>query len=92
MAIEEKSVQRNHSLRLESNKTLTMSGVKNVPTFNDKQIIIELSNQNLIVAGTNLNIATLDLESGNLTANGHFTSLKYVSPHDAKSIFAKVFK
>lgn len=92
MAIEEKKVQRNHSLRLENNKALTLSGVTNVPTLNDKQIVVELSNQNLIVGGTNLNIASLDLESGNLSASGHITSLKYVSPHDAKSFFAKVFK
>ncbi|MDD4839572.1 MAG: YabP/YqfC family sporulation protein [Clostridia bacterium] len=92
MAIEEKSIQRSHSLRLDSNKALSMSGVKNVPTFNDKQIVVELGNQNLLVGGDNLNISSLDLEGGTMSANGHITSLRYVSPHDAKSFFSKVFK
>lgn len=92
MLIEEKTVQRTHNLRLEQNKTLYVSGVKNVPTFNDKQIVVDLGNQNLIVAGDNLNITTLDLDSGNLTALGRVTSLKYTASHDAKSFFNKVFK
>ena len=92
MAIEEKSVQRTHNLRLEQNKTLTMSGVKNVPTFNDKQIVVDLGNQNLVVGGDGLNIVSLDLETGSLTASGHIAQLKYTSPHDAKSIFKKMFK
>jgi len=69
-----------------------MSGVKNVPTFNDKQIVVDLGNQNLIVGGDGLNIASLDLETGSLTANGHITQFKYTSAHDAKSIFSKLFK
>lgn len=83
---------RAHNLRLDQNKTLSVSGVKNVPTFNSKQIVVDLGNQSLCVTGSDLNITSLDLDTGLMSATGHINALKYSTQFDAKSFFKKLFK
>lgn len=90
--MEEKQVKKVHNLRLQANKNLEMSAIKNVPTFNDKSIFVELYDQNLIITGENLNIQALDLESGNLQVTGLICGLRYTSERNTQSFFKKIFK
>ncbi len=90
--MEEKKVKRIHNVKLENNKAISMTGVVNVPTFNEKSILVELDEQNLVIGGENLNVTSIDLESGIASATGKILSLKYTQKHSATTFLKKVFK
>jgi sporulation protein YabP len=70
--------KRVHTLQMERNSKLCVGGVQGVKSYNDKEIALILSEYILVVGGENLNIDKLDIESGNITADGLILSLKYV--------------
>ncbi len=71
------SKSKNHRLVLDNHKSLSISGVKNVPTFTDKGISVELDGESLFVGGRDLQVKRLDVENGDLLISGYVTSLKY---------------
>ena len=82
-----------HSLQLSEHRLLTVTGVKSVPTFTDKLIEIELEGETLAVAGHDLAVKGLDLESGRLTATGNVLTLRYSSALPSpRSLLKKLFK
>ncbi|MBR2485824.1 MAG: YabP/YqfC family sporulation protein [Clostridia bacterium] len=68
-----------HKVELDNHSLLSVTGVKGVPTFSDKEIKVLLKDENMLVSGQNLEIKLLDLERGNLVATGFVTGLKYSS-------------
>ena len=67
-------------------------GVKNVESFSDKNLIVEVNDERLIIEGEGINITNLDLESGSLAADGKINALKYASKKSAASFFKSIFK
>jgi sporulation protein YabP len=63
---------------MEKNSRLCVGGVLGVKSYNDKEITLILSEYLLVVSGEGLNIDKLDVEEGNITAEGVVLSLKYV--------------
>lgn len=69
-----------------------MSGVVSVPVFNERTIEVVLSENVLTVLGDNLNIETLNLESGSLVATGKIRELKYSHAREKLSFIKRIFK
>lgn len=68
---------KNHRLELDNHKLLAVSGVKNVPTFTDKGLVVELSGETLTVSGRDLSVKKLDVDKEELLISGYVTALKY---------------
>ena len=83
---------KNHRLELDGHELLSVSGVKSVPTFGDKEIKIQLDGESLSVTGQNLEIKLLDLEKGQIVAKGYVTGLKYSSGNIEKGMLKRIFK
>jgi sporulation protein YabP len=83
---------KNHRLELDGQQLLSVSGVKGVPTFGDKEIKIQLDGQILIATGHNLEIKLLDLEKGQMIAKGVVTGLRYTTGSVEKGLLKKIFK
>jgi len=70
-----------HSLSLAGRKELTLEGVQHVESFDEAEIVLKTCMGTLILKGEGLHITNLNLETGNLTAEGFFTALTY---HEGK--------
>ena len=81
-----------HKVELDNHSLLSVTGVKGVPTFSDKEIKVMLKDENMLVSGQNLEIKLLDLERGNLVATGFVTGLKYSSGNVETGVLKRLFK
>ena len=78
---------------IESRKKLSISGVKDVISFDDETILLNTLLGNMTVKGENIHIESFDAESGDLTATGKIHATVYMS--DAKNsggFFSRLFR
>ena len=67
-----------HVLTIESKRRITVSEVKEVLAFSDKEIRLKLKDGcMLFIQGENIKITAFDDSNGVFSANGSFTGIKY---------------
>ncbi|NBI07494.1 sporulation protein YabP [Senegalia massiliensis] len=84
------------NLSLENREKLNISGVEQVESFNESQIVIYTVRGSLTIKGESLNISKLNLEDGNVKIEGTIESLAYSNKINTGSkegsFFKKMFK
>ena len=66
-----------HKLSLIGRKTLTLSGVKEVISFDAKEVILETVQGILLLRGDEMNVTRLLVEKGEVDLTGRIDSLIY---------------
>ncbi len=66
-----------HSLILSNRRNMEISGVNNVNTFDEEEIILETSMGCLIILGQELHISMLNLDEGKVNIEGNVISIEY---------------
>ena len=66
-----------HSVVLEGRSHLSLTGVEDVESFDDGEILMFTSQGGLLVRGSELRIEVLSLESGDVDITGRIDSLEY---------------
>ncbi len=66
-----------HSLKLNNRKSMELSGVNNVNTFDEEEIILETDLGFLYILGKELHINMLNLDEGKVALQGEINSLEY---------------
>jgi len=66
-----------HQIILAERERLSIDGVLNVESFDDREIALETDLGGLIIQGEDLHIKELNLEKANLLVNGFIKSLEY---------------
>ena len=92
MAGAEQGREMPHSVILEGREKLSISGVVDVQSFDEEQVMLETVRGMLIVRGQGLHVARLQLESGELIVEGEIGLLEYddsVQPRG--SLFSRLF-
>lgn len=82
-------------LTLENRKKLLLSGVIEVVSLNDEQIMLNTNLGSLTIKGEELKMNKLDVQSGDMLITGLINSCVYVNKEfkkDKESIFSKLFK
>ena len=83
------------NLILENRNKLSISGVKDVLSFDDQVVIMETELGLLSVKGENLKINKLSIDTSEVIVEGEINSLGY-SDHNKKEqeggLFSKIFK
>lgn len=69
-----------HKLQLNERKSLTMSGVAEVVSFDDSTVVLQTSLGTLVVQGQQLQLKTLSLEGGQVAVEGSVSALIYEEP------------
>lgn len=72
-----------HKLSLSERKTLTMTGVTEVVSFEDTAVVLQTSLGTLIVQGQQLQLMTLSLDGGQVEVRGTVSALAYEEPRTA---------
>ena len=82
-----------HNCILEDRRTLSVSGVNDVGSFDEEMIIASTDYGELTVKGDKLHITKLSLEIGELCIEGNIAALSYADVPDRNvSFFSKVFR
>lgn len=82
-----------HNIIMENRAKISISGVENAESYNESEVVLHTSKGILIVKGDMLNLSKLNIDSGEITINGHITLLEYVEPKKSGgSILGRIFK
>ncbi|MBQ7455770.1 MAG: sporulation protein YabP [Clostridia bacterium] len=68
---------RPHTLSLNDRKTLTLTGVSEVTSFDEKQLVLHTGAGLLTVTGEGLHVSALLLEEGKLSVEGQIDAVAY---------------
>lgn len=93
--MEEKITDISHRLILDNRKEATVTGVKDVISFDEKEILLSTADGRLQIKGSQLHVKGLDLKKGEATLAGHVDSLVYLSkesPRKEESLLKRMFR
>lgn len=76
--------QLKHDINLISRKELSVTGVKNIDSFDNEEFLIETNLGFLNVKGKNLILDKMDNENNELSIKGLINSLSYISSQKGK--------
>ena len=69
-----------HKLTLEERSRLTMTGVTEVVSFEEHNVVLHTALGTLIVQGSDLKLKTLSLEGGQVAVDGSISALIFEEP------------
>lgn len=83
-----------HHLIMENRERLSVSGVEEVESFDENQIVMYTTKGTLIVRGEGLHIEKLSLDGGDLKVEGDVDSLTYEDSGREKGggFFSRLFR
>lgn len=81
-----------HKIELDHLRSVSMTGVLDVPTFTDKTVVVRLDGETLTISGTDLAVKNLDTENGILQISGQINALKYSAQTSPSSFAKRLFK
>ena len=93
MAFEEKNriPAKPHHVIMEDRAKLSVTGVEDVISFDENEIITRTGQGNLIIRGTGLHIGKLTLDSGEVSVDGVVRELCYEDPVPMGGFWSKLF-
>ncbi|OFI06569.1 spore protein YabP [Clostridium acetireducens DSM 10703] len=92
---EAKIENKKSNLNLQDRKRLSISGVIEVISFNEEQIVLNTNLGSLVIMGEDLKMNKLDVQNGDVMISGMINSCVYTSVDSKKereSILSKLFK
>ena len=95
MDLEEKIVRSPHKLSLENRRRGTMTGVRDVSSFDEKEILLLTEDGKLLIKGEQLHVKRLNLEKGEVDIEGQVDCLTYLSKNAGKkeeSLLKRMFR
>ncbi|MCI9147167.1 MAG: sporulation protein YabP [Hungatella sp.] len=94
--MEEKTVTRPHRLMMQDRSVLSVSGIRDVVSFDENQIIVDTDMGLLTMKGKDLHVSRLTLEKGEVDVDGTLDSLVYSSNESfrksGESLFNRLFR
>lgn len=77
MSVDEKSPSWRHQFQVIEREEMTVDGVINLGSFDEREVIMETEQGVLTVKGTGLNIKQLNLDNGNIVFEGTIQAISY---------------
>ncbi|MDK2965154.1 MULTISPECIES: sporulation protein YabP [Lacrimispora] len=94
--MEEKISVRPHRLTIDNRASSTMTGIRDVVSFDENQVVLDTDMGLLTLKGKDLHVSRLTLEKGELDLNGSIESLNYSSNEalrrSGESLLSRLFK
>ena len=93
--MEERTGIRDHACRLENRNAASLTGVREVGSFDENQVVMDTDMGLLTIKGKDLHVSRLTVEKGELEVEGQVDSLAYSSNEayrkTGQSILARLF-
>ena len=91
--MDEKRIKMPHNLVMEDRRTLSITGVSDVDSFDEGTIIVFTDLGELTVRGSDLHIRNLNIEAGEVSLEGNISALSYADNAVKQTgFFGKVFR
>lgn len=81
-----------HEFHLKNRKKLNLTGVKEVISYNENNILLDTTQGALDIKGQNLKLQQLNLENSKIRVKGTINLLNYKKQKEQGSFFEKIFK
>lgn len=93
MAFEEKgkTAVKPHHVIMEDRSKLSVTGVEDVISFDENEIITRTAQGNLIIRGSGMHIGKLTLDSGEVSVEGLVQELSYEEAAPVGGFWSKLF-
>lgn len=75
--MQEKTVKQNHNIIVENRKSMSISGITDVDSFDEKAICLYTQLGELTIQGRDLHIDSMSVESGDMTITGDIWVINY---------------
>lgn len=66
-----------HTIIMENRKTLSISGITDIDSFDEREIVLYTKMGELTITGRDLHINAISIENGNMSVEGDIWSLQY---------------
>ena len=83
--------QMPHKLTLSQRNNLTITGVTEVVSFDDRAVLLRTVLGTLMVQGQNLQLKQLSLDGGNVAVDGEIAALMYEDKGTAQGFWGRLF-
>ncbi len=91
--MEERSNHTDHNVIIDCRKKLSISGIKDVASFDDETAVLVTVMGKMTVKGENLKMISFDNESGSISAEGRIHAVVYMSEAEHSGGFlSRLFK
>jgi sporulation protein YabP len=90
--MQELNLSKPHCVTVDSRSNLFVTGVSDVPGFDDQTVNLITSMGTLVVKGQSLHICKLSLESAEVSVEGKISSLQYLGDNNSKGLMQKLFR
>ena len=85
-----------HSINISERKSINITGVKKIDSFDNEEFLLETTMGYLAIKGETLEIIKLDTYQGSVSIKGKVNSMIYMDNHKKaekeEGIFGKLFK
>ena len=88
----EENIRVSHNMIIEDRKKFTLSGIKDVVSFDEQTVMLESVLGQLAIKGDGLHINSFDNETGDLSGVGKIHDLVYTAKNDNGGFFSRIFK
>ena len=89
-------ITTSHNINIIQRKNISITGVKKIDNFDEKEFLLETNMGYMLIKGENLEIIKLDTYQGDISIKGKINSLNYTEKDQKtskqESIFNKLFK
>ena len=85
----------NHTITITDRKTIVLSGIKKLNSFDDKEFFVDSVLGSIIIKGHSLELIKLDTFQGNLSIKGKIDSFMYLDENKKSktdNIMSRLFK
>lgn len=91
---EKKQIKKVHNLILEDRRTLRVSGVSDVDSFDEGEVVLFTELGELTVHGGNLHMNKLNVETGEVSIEGDIDSIAYRDdgPRSSGGFLGRIFR
>lgn len=94
--MEEKTGIRPHRLMMQNRSALSITGIRDMVSFDENQVILDTDMGLLTMKGKDLHVSRLTLEKGEVDVDGTVDSLVYSSNEayrrSGESLFSRLFR
>ena len=81
-----------HEFHLKNRNRLNLTGVREVISYNEKNILLDTTQGTLVIKGKDLKLKQLNLENSKIRIKGHINLMNYKEQKEQSSFFEKLFK
>jgi len=86
-------VNLGHNITMQERKSIMITGVKKIDSFDNEEFLLETTLGNVIIKGSELEIIKLDTYQGNVSIKGTVNSVTYTdNVKKEEGVFSKLFK